>query len=48
MKNWKIIIDCEGKTIEITVEAKYYSDAYVSAEVKYPGCTVLSITEIRS
>lgn len=48
MKNWKVIIEYEGNTLEITTQAKYYSDAYVYAEINYPGCIVVSITEIRT
>ncbi|HYG49648.1 MAG TPA: hypothetical protein VD905_02045 [Flavobacteriales bacterium] len=47
MKNWKVIIDYKGKRMEITVEAVSYPDAYVNTEIQYPGCTIISITEIR-
>jgi len=47
MKNWKIKIEYNNKTIEILIEARTYSDAYISAEIKYPGCVVKSVSEIR-
>jgi hypothetical protein len=48
MKNWKVVIEYEGNTLELFVEGKFYSDAYVYAEINYPGCTVVSIKEIHS
>jgi hypothetical protein len=48
IKRWKIIIEYKGEILEITTEAKYYSDAYIYAEMNYPGCTVRSVVEIRS
>lgn len=47
MRKWKVIIEHEGQEIEIVTEARYYSDAYVEAETKYPGCRVKNITEIK-
>ena len=47
MKNWKVLIQYEGRTIEIFVEAYYYSTAKYTAEAQYPGCRVCSITEER-
>jgi hypothetical protein len=47
MKHWKVIIELENKTQEIFVEGKSYSDAYVKAEIKYPGCKIKSVSEIR-
>jgi hypothetical protein len=47
MKNWKIIIQYEGEILEVHTQAKYYSDAYVYAEITYPDCVVVSISEIR-
>lgn len=32
--------------MELIIEAKYYSYAYVVAEKKLPGCLVKSISEI--
>jgi hypothetical protein len=46
MKKWNIIIEYLGRELEIKIEANYYSDAYVKAELKYPGCRILSISEI--
>lgn len=48
MKKWKIIIECKGKTSEVLIKAKYYSDAYLEAKKKYSECVVKSITEIRN
>ncbi len=48
MKKWKVIIEYEDKVVEIIMETKYYSDAYVNAVTNYPGCKVKSITEIKS
>lgn len=48
MKKWKVIIEYQSKILELTIEAKYYSDAYVDVEKKYPGCIVKSISEIHS
>jgi hypothetical protein len=31
----------------VILQASFYSDAYVSAELKYPGCTIKSIVELR-
>lgn len=47
MKKWKVIIEYQGRVLEIIIEAKYYSDAYVNAETKYPECRVRSISEIK-
>ena len=48
MKNWKILIQHEGKVIEVFVDAFYYSTAKYSAEEQYPGCKVCSIIENRA
>jgi hypothetical protein len=48
MKNWKVIIEDKGKTMELKIAARYYSDAYLEANKKHPGCTVKSISEIRT
>lgn len=48
MKSWKVIIEFENKVLEIIIKAKYYSDAYVKAEKKYPKCIVKNISEIKS
>jgi len=47
MKKWKVIIEFEKGTLEILLEAAFYSEAYIEAEKKYPGCVVKSITEVR-
>lgn len=47
MKNWKVKIEYKNKTIDVVIEAQTYSDAYIKAEIKYPGCVVKSVSEIR-
>ena len=47
MKNWKVIIEHKNKTLEVIIEAKTYSEAYIKAEIKYLGCVVKSVSEIR-
>jgi hypothetical protein len=47
MKNWKVIIQYNGKRMELIMEAGNYPDAYVNTEIQYPGCNIISITEIR-
>jgi hypothetical protein len=47
MKRWKVIIELENKTQEVIIKGTSYSDAYVSAEIKYPGCRIKSVSEIR-
>lgn len=48
MKHWKVIIDHENVRMTITIEAQSYPDAYVKTGLKYPGCTIVSISEIRN
>lgn len=47
MKRWKVIIELKNQTQEIIVEGNSYSDAYVNAEIKFPGCKIKSVSEIR-
>jgi hypothetical protein len=47
MKSWRVLIQHQGKILEIIVEALYYSSARYTAEEQYPGCRVYSITEAR-
>jgi hypothetical protein len=47
MKKWKIILEFEERTMEISIEASSYSNAFIESEKKYPGCVVKSISEIR-
>lgn len=47
MKNWKIRIEYENKTLEVVLYATSYPEAYIAAEIKYPGCIVQSVSEIR-
>jgi hypothetical protein len=48
MKNWKIVIEYKGKTLSIELEARSYADAYIEVELKYPGCVIKSISEVRN
>jgi hypothetical protein len=48
MKKWKVTIELEGKVLEVITEAKFYSEAYISTELKYPGCIIKSVSEIRT
>jgi len=47
MKNWKVTIEHKNKTLEVTIEAKTYSEAYIKTEIKYFGCVIKSVSEIR-
>jgi hypothetical protein len=47
MKNWKVKIEHTNKTLEVRVKATSYAEAYITAELKYPGCVVKSVSEIR-
>jgi hypothetical protein len=47
MKNWKVKIEYKNKTMEIILQANTYSEAYIAAEMKYAGCVVKSVSEIR-
>jgi hypothetical protein len=47
MKRWKVVIELKNKTQEIIIEGNSYSDAYVNTEIKYPGCIIKSVSEIR-
>lgn len=47
MKNWKVRIEYENKTLEVLFKATSYAEAYMAAEIKYPGCIVKSVSEIR-
>jgi hypothetical protein len=47
MKNWKVKIEYENKTQDVTIKATTYSEAYIKAEIDYPGCVVKSVSEIR-
>lgn len=48
MKNWKVVINYQNKTLTIELEARSYADAYIEMELRYPGCTIKSISEIRN
>jgi hypothetical protein len=47
MKNWKVKIEYESKTMEVVFEATSYAEAYIKAEIHYPGCVVKSISEVK-
>jgi hypothetical protein len=47
MKTWKVKIEYESKTLEVLFEATSYAEAYIKAEIKYPGCLVKSVSEVR-
>ncbi len=48
MKGWKALIEYNGVTIELRIEARSYSEACLAVERMYPGCIVKSISEIHS
>jgi hypothetical protein len=47
MKSWKVIIEYKNQILEVRTEAKLYSEVYIKIGIKYPGCVVKSISEIR-
>jgi hypothetical protein len=47
MKTYKVIIEYENQILEIYTEAKFYSEAYIAIEIKYPGCIIRSLLEVR-
>ena len=47
MKQWKVIIEYNHGRIEKPWSAERYSDVYVDIMIEYPGCEIISITEIR-
>jgi hypothetical protein len=47
MKSWKVTIEYKNKTMEIVVSGASYAEAYINAELRYPGCVVKSVSEIR-
>jgi hypothetical protein len=47
MRSWKVIIEYEKEPLEIIVQAKYYSDAYIEVEKKYSGCIIKNVSEIK-
>jgi hypothetical protein len=47
MKNWKVKIEYQSKTIEVVITATSYAEAYIKAEINYPGCVVKSISELK-
>jgi len=47
MKNWKVVIEYQNKTIDAIIMAKTYSEAYIKAGTDYPGCVIKSVSEVR-
>jgi hypothetical protein len=43
MNTWKVTIELDGKTIELTVKAMSFSDAYIKAEMEHPNCRVVHV-----
>jgi hypothetical protein len=43
MKDWKVTLLNNGKTLELVVQAQSYSDAYIKTELLYPDCMIKSI-----
>jgi hypothetical protein len=48
MKKWVVIIEYQNKELEVIIEAKYYSDAYINVEAEYPGCRIKRIFEVKT
>lgn len=48
MSTWKIILEYNFQTIELIVNASSFSEAYMEAEKKYPGCKVASVKQIET
>jgi hypothetical protein len=48
MRQWKVVIRHNDKTIEKILLGERYSDVYVDILIEYPGCEIESITEIKS
>ncbi|MCE3259810.1 MAG: hypothetical protein K0S12_1451 [Bacteroidetes bacterium] len=46
MKDWKIVLLHNEKTIELTLSAASYSDAYIKAELLYPDSLIKSIKQV--
>lgn len=47
MRVWEFKIKHEGNLLNIRIEAKYYYDACLETQKKYPGCVIKNISEIR-
>lgn len=47
MRRWKITVEFENRIFEEIIESVSYTEAYINIEVLYPGCRVLSISEVR-
>lgn len=48
MKSWKVKIEYESKTSIVIIKAGTYAEAYIKAEIQYPGCVVKSVSEERN
>jgi hypothetical protein len=47
MKNWKAKIEYKNKLIDVAIEADTFSEAYINISKKYPGCEIISLSEVR-
>jgi hypothetical protein len=47
MRNWKVTIEYKNRIMEVIIQANAYPEAYIAAELKYPGCVVKGVSEIR-
>jgi hypothetical protein len=43
MDTWKVTIELDGRTIEVTLKARSYSEAYIQAGLENPNGKVLHI-----
>jgi hypothetical protein len=48
MTNWKVKAVHKNKSIEFSVKAKTYAEAYIKAQLKYPECRIMSIQKSAS
>jgi hypothetical protein len=46
MTNWKVTLENNGATVEFTLKAKTYADAFINAQSKYPAGRITSIKPI--
>ncbi len=43
MNTWKVTIEHKGITVEITIKATTFSDAFTQAGLEYPNCKVIHL-----
>jgi hypothetical protein len=43
MNTWKVTIELEGRTIEVTLKARSFSEAYIQAGLDNPNGKVIHI-----